>query len=67
MGKAKISPQFTKSILKRLIIIHNAIKSGEYPNNQDLQRLLSQGENALPITLQWFVDEWKERIVAMTK
>lgn len=31
--------QLNKKMLERLIIIHNAIKSGVYPNNSQLQRL----------------------------
>lgn len=35
----KQKKQLNKKMLERLIIIHNAIKSGLYPNNQQLQRL----------------------------
>ena len=37
--KREDSKLVSKKMLERLIIIHNAIKSGLYPNNQQLRKL----------------------------
>jgi len=39
MKEKKETRTLNKKMLERLIIIHNAIKSGMYPNNKQLQRL----------------------------
>lgn len=37
--KQELSRKLNKKMLERIIIIHNAIKSGIYPNNEQLRRL----------------------------
>lgn len=66
MEQRKQTRQLNKKMLERLIIIHNAIKSGLYPDNLRLQRLYCEQTGYSKVgeaTINWKFSTYPKQLV----